>query len=264
MSGEDSEDEKRDLIKPARTISKLVERSAVPPALPYNDYKPHLRYDFYYSCAYCTMTEAEAQAIRLVIDHYDPVSNNPALANEYANLMYACDECNTRKGDRFPPPEAQAQGIKFFRIDEELRSNHFELRGDELVGLTECGKYTIQAVDLNRLALRRLRSLRRRLSQYEGFASEGIMALAGFQIDKLQPAARQLAIDAINSILATANEVFENLDALLIDYAQSDMLVDELSDDDKKRNKERLSYLKQMEGRIPGNWRGRNRKSRTN
>jgi hypothetical protein len=72
---------------------ELVTRSAVPTDMKYPGYRQHLRCDFFFSCAYCTMTEAEAQAIRMTIDHYEPRGARPDLENDYANLMYACDTC---------------------------------------------------------------------------------------------------------------------------------------------------------------------------
>src|SRR4051812_645405 len=85
----------------------LVQRSQVAPDLPYGAYRQVIRYDFFYTCAYCTMSEAEAQAIRFCIDHYEPRSARPDLERNYTNLMYACDECNMRKGDRCPPESAR-------------------------------------------------------------------------------------------------------------------------------------------------------------
>ena len=48
----------------------LVVRSNPPQGENYNEYKEILRYDFFYTCAYCTMMEAEAAAVRFTIDHY--------------------------------------------------------------------------------------------------------------------------------------------------------------------------------------------------
>ncbi len=245
-----------------RSLSQTVVRSQVEVGRPYNEYKPQLRFDFFYSCAYCTMTEAEAQAVRLLIDHYEPVAGRPDLANVYENLMYACEECNLRKGDRCPPPEAREQGKRFFRIDKEPRSEHFRLEGNELVGLTETGKFTILMLDLNRASLRRLRDLRQKLYDYEGYAGDGIMALANFAIDRLTPELRLQALTAIRKILKTADEVFEHFDELLIEFAKSAVLADEMTDDEKKRNKDRLAKIKEMEGLLPGNWRGRKNKGK--
>jgi hypothetical protein len=49
--------------------------------------KPGFRNDFFYSCAYCTMSEAEAQATRFTVDHYEPKNAQPDLINAYDNLM---------------------------------------------------------------------------------------------------------------------------------------------------------------------------------
>jgi hypothetical protein len=114
----------------------------------------------------------------------------------------------------------------------------------------------------NLRTLRKLRRIRRRLSEYEGFAGDGIMALAGFQIDQLKPELRHQALAAIQKILETANEVFESLDALLIEYAKSNILADEVTDEEQQRNKDRLAQIRDMEGMIPGNWRGRKNKGK--
>jgi hypothetical protein len=105
--------------------------------------------------------------------------------------------------------------------------------------------------------LRRLRELRKRLYDYEGYASEGIMALANFAIDRLTPEMRMQAINAINKILETADEVFDGFDALLIEFAKSTILGDGETEEDVRRNKERLAKLREVEGVLPGNWRGR-------
>jgi HNH endonuclease len=243
-------------------LSQVVTRTQVEVGLPYNDYKPVLRKDFVYSCAYCTMTEAEAQGVRLVIDHYEPAVSNPELINVYKNLMYACDECNSRKGDASPHPIAREKGIRFFRIDEEPRGEHFRLEGIRLEGLTEAGKYTIERCDLNRGSLRRLRELRKRLYDYEGYASEGIMALVNFAIDRLPPEVRMQAINAVNKMLKTTDEVFDGFDALLMEFAKSTILGDGDTDEDVQRNKERLARLREAEGILPGNWRGRKNKKK--
>jgi HNH endonuclease len=101
--------------------------------------------------------EAEAAAVRFTIDHYEPTSARPDLENEYNNLMYACDPCNTRKGDRYPPLAARAEGVRFFRPDEDVHSDHFELTGVRLKGKSKTGEYTVVALDLNRYMLNKLR-----------------------------------------------------------------------------------------------------------
>jgi hypothetical protein len=91
-----------------------VVRSAVPRGRPYEEYLENLRFDFFYSCGYCTMTESEGMAIRFAIDDYEARRARPDLVDDYTNLMYACDGCNARKGDRSPPADARATGYRFF------------------------------------------------------------------------------------------------------------------------------------------------------
>jgi hypothetical protein len=248
---------------PAPRATPVVVRSTdVPAGLPYREYKPYLRDDFWYSCAYCTMTEHEAQAIRFVIDHYEPQVSRPELINEYTNLMYSCDECNDRKGDRDPPAEARALGHRILKIDADVRSEHFRLDGNRVEGISNVGKYTVDAVDLNRPSLVRLRELRQRLFDYDAYVGEGIMALSSFPLDALDPRIRTAALAAINKAMETAEKVYDDLDAALEAFSKSDILVIGDTEEEKKRNQERRARIRELEGIYPGSWRGRKSRKR--
>ena len=119
------QDEEKKPLALAAGQTALVTRSSVPDALPYNDYKPYLKIDFLYSCAYCTIAESEATTIRFTIDHYEPRRARPDLENRYDNLMYCCDTCNIYKNDITPPANARAAGVRYFRPDTDHRSDHF-------------------------------------------------------------------------------------------------------------------------------------------
>jgi 5-methylcytosine-specific restriction endonuclease McrA len=56
----------------------------------------------------------------LLLNHYEPRGARPELVHEYSNLMYTCDQCNTQKGDRYPPPPARLNGHRFFRPDQDI------------------------------------------------------------------------------------------------------------------------------------------------
>jgi len=245
------------IIKKEKTSSlTLVSRSTVPENLKYTEYKPYLRKDFFYSCAYCTMTESEAQAIRFTIDHYEPRSSYPNLENQYNNLMYACDECNTRKGNRNPPPEARSKGYRFFRPDHDFHHEHFEKNGIRLKSKSNIGHYTIEAIDLNRQSLRRLRDIRTRLIGCEQYVTEGILALRGFPIDRLPPHIKQQAAESIKKAKNMADMLASNIDSLLMKYAQSP-LIDPNDSVEEARITQRNSELKKIEALYPGNWRTR-------
>jgi hypothetical protein len=239
-----------------------VSRSKVPASLKYPEYKKYVRRDFLFSCAYCTMTEAEAEAIRFTIDHYEPKSARPELENLYENLMYACDQCNTLKGTRCPTQEMRDAGKRFFRADQDVRSEHFEVDGNQLEGVTEVGRFTRVAVDLNRPTLARLRDLRRRLFDSDEYVNEGIAALLSFPIDRLKPEERAQALAAVNKALELAHMFFDNLDEALLYHAKSRALGDddELTVEELERKKARL---RELEGIHPvGAWRGRKSKKK--
>ncbi|WP_340646158.1 HNH endonuclease [Phenylobacterium sp.] len=241
---------------PAVTAGRsLVQRSSVTPGLPYNEYRQPLRHDFFCSCAYCTISEAEAQSIRFTIDHYEPQRARPDLENEYGNLLYACDTCNIRKGDRYPPPDARDAGTRFFRPDEDLHSDHFELSGIRLKPKTETGDYSIEALDLNRLALRTLRELRLRLIKCNEHVLEGIRALRRYPLDQLPRHMKGQVHTYISNAQQMADQIADEIDSILRMNARSPLL--DQDPDADKHAQERAARLAEIENLHPGVWRGR-------
>ncbi len=231
----------------------LVVRSTVPANLEYGEYKPFLRVDFWHSCAYCTMTEAEARAIRFTIDHYEPREARKELVNEYSNLMYSCDECNRRKGDRYPPVEAREQGYRFFRPDQDIRSEHFERNEIYIREKSNVGYFTIQALDLNRANLKRLRELRARLIECDEYIVEGITALRAFPADTLPKSIRTTALEKIKKAMNVAEDLGAAIDSVLRDFAKSPLV--DPDGDAEQRAKERAKQLQELEAMYPGSWR---------
>ena len=233
----------------------LVQRSQVGQVKHYNEYIVQLRTDFLYSCAYCTITEAEAAGINFTIDHYRPRRSHPALEKSYNNLMYCCRSCNSYKGDRDPPQAAQGGGIRFFRPDQDVRHEHFTLDGVKLVEESDIGEFTIEAVDLNRAVLCRVRALRRRFDACDEFVAEGISALLSFRIDRLAPAARARAIKARDQVVELVSRLKDDIDDLLRDSAKSGLL--DPDPQAEERFRERRAKLKGYEAIFAGNWRAR-------
>ncbi len=241
---------------PTKTGAGLVVRSTEVPALnDYRKYKPYLQRDFLHSCAYCTMTEAEAQAIRFTIDHYEPKRSRSDLENEYSNLMYCCEECNIRKGDRSPPAEARAQLIRFFRPDLDYFDDHFRLNGVRLEGLSPTAEYTIAAIDLNRAMLRKLRELRRRQALAEQAVAAGVRALRAIQIDLLPVNIRGRASVAMAKAEVAASDLAKEIDALLCEHAKSPLV--DLPPESPDERKARSQQLRNFQALAPGAWRGR-------
>jgi hypothetical protein len=246
-------DENRTLpgLEPSRGLS-LVLRSHVPADLPYTEYRPYLRRDFFYSCAYCTITEAEASALRFTIDHYEPKSARQDLENDYKNLMYACDQCNQYKGNRNPPPEARAEGHRFFRPDEDHYEDHFEEVGLRLNGSSATGHFTIDAVNLNRQSLRKLRDLRRRLYEVDEYVAEGVRGLRKVPLDRLPPQVKGRALKAQQQAASLATKLADAIDYVLARDAQSPLMEDNAGNEDSE---ERLARLRALERGYRGSWR---------
>lgn len=67
----------------------------------YESYRPWLRDEFAFRCAYCLKREAWGQVtFEFELDHFQPQSLNPTLRVDYVNLVYACRRCNAVKGDQ--------------------------------------------------------------------------------------------------------------------------------------------------------------------
>lgn len=150
-----------------RPRSAVVVRGTVTPSNSYQAYRPSLRRDFWYSCAYCTMSEVESYAVGFQIDHYLPQSAHPELSSEYSNLYWACQPCNRNKGGYSPTREESTAGRAFIRADVEHPRDHLADSDDdsgEWIPLTPKGTFNIDWLDLNRPGMARLRRVRRSLA----------------------------------------------------------------------------------------------------
>jgi hypothetical protein len=207
------------------------------------------------------MLESEAHAIRFAIDHYEPQAARPDLRDAYANLMWSCDECNARKGDRCPPDSAREQGYRFFRPDEDVRDEHFRSGGIRVEPNTNVGFYSIEALDLNRRSLLRLRELRQRLYGASPMVTEGISALKKLRIDRLPPNIRGRAVTAMKRMERVAEKFEADIDEMLRNFARSALIDPDTSPDAETRAKDRVEKLEGLEVMFPGVWRGRKQKA---
>ena len=230
-------------IAPPQT-TELITRSEVPPGLHYEKYREYLRPDFFFSCAYCTISECEAQAIRFTIDHYEPKKHRPDLTDNYENLMYCCDVCNMRKGHRMPNAAERARGLRFFRPDLDRYTDHFEKHDLLVHHKSTIGYYTENALDLNRLGLRRLRDIRQRLATCDDFVLGGLLALRRFPLDQLPTNLKGRAARSITSAIAFGENISRNVDDLLRANGRSTLIDDDTESETRAR--ERAAKLKQL------------------
>jgi uncharacterized protein (TIGR02646 family) len=128
----------------------IVRRNNPPQFSEYGKYKPQLRQDFRYCCAYCLTHERTFGALRhMTIDHFRPQSRFPHLLTDYRNLYYCCGECNTYKGDSWPS-DADAEALanlRFIDVCADDVAQHFTYSGCEIIALTPAAEFTVALCD---------------------------------------------------------------------------------------------------------------------
>lgn len=153
------------------------------PFADHRSYKPHLQRQFRRKCVYCRISDGIKGYEGFGVDHYLPRSKFPALSLAWSNLFYACNVCNTWKGDsvsvpaRFLPNPCEhrmADHLQYSDGDIETYTPHGEwlkelLRLDERSNLREfilsaLGKFLIARKEL----IRDLITLEARLDSSSG------------------------------------------------------------------------------------------------
>ena len=116
----------------------------------YASYRPWLRDEFSFRCAYCLAREQWGRVSgEFDLDHFVPQAANPSLATEYDNLVYSCHRCNLRKADDAVPDPLRT-------LTSETVKTHFD---GTLAGLTSEADRLIRALFLNSPAMVRWRRM---------------------------------------------------------------------------------------------------------
>lgn len=101
-------------------------------------------------CGYC-QTQAEVIGQPMQIDHLIPEAAGGETVEE--NLWMACVSCNQRKGIRteFADPQT-GKMVPLYNPALQEWNQHFKWSEDatEMIGLTQVGRATIEALQLNR------------------------------------------------------------------------------------------------------------------
>ena len=241
----------------------VVLRSSVQPENDYHNYRESLRFDFWYSCAYCSTTELEATGITFTIDHYMPQNSDSgrALVNDYSNLMWCCDPCNKYKGDTILPARMQNDGFMIFRPDYHDPTHHFSLDEYRILPMSDkIGKLTVELLDLNRLELRKVRELRSRLSKSKERIMLGLRRLDDISIDSLPHQVRSKFLMLRRRIKENGAVWSEELERRLRELNKSDLIDKEDPIDAQSRTDGRRQYLNHLKAIYPDPWSKRQRK----
>lgn len=139
----------------------------------YRKYKPALRQEFVEQCVYCRLPDGLTTVDSFGVDHYRPKSKFPSLANDYSNLFYCCNPCNSRKGSAWPTADMEREGRFIPNPCEHVMIDHVRYEGCEVVARSRAGEYLVELLDLNdpirvkqrELALSCLRALQEELAR---------------------------------------------------------------------------------------------------
>jgi hypothetical protein len=108
----------------------------------YQSFKPWLRDEFVFRCAYCLIRERwEANGHHgFGVEHVQPQSIVAGVDLEYDNLVYSCNTCNSTRRDVLLPADVIAEPAR-----------HLQSRADGTVAsLSESGDDVIEMCRLNR------------------------------------------------------------------------------------------------------------------
>ena len=115
----------------------------------YASYKPWLRREFVSQCVYCRLPDGLKGEDSFGVDHYRPQSKFPELATTYANLFYACNCCNRRKG-AFWPTDGQQRVRQFLPNPcDHVMFEHLRYRVARVETRTPAGELAERVLMLN-------------------------------------------------------------------------------------------------------------------
>ncbi len=224
-------------------------RSAAAPASSYGEHREALRYDFFYACAYCSVTEFEARAFGFQIDHYQPHKHGGD--DDYANLYWSCTPCNRRKDAFWPAAHKLAAGYMVIRIDQQDPESHLQLSAagaDAVDALTPTGETSIEVLDLNCQRLRRIREIRRRYLASDQLVANGLRRLARARIDQLPAELRALTLQLQRELKERGQDVPDEISELVRTWGKSELIDEDPQQEDRNRN--RRAFLKRV-GALP-------------
>ena len=100
-------------------------------------------------CEYCQTAEI-LSGLRCTTDHIRPISRGGS--DELDNLCAACIFCNSSKYAKTEDIDLETgQSVSLFHPREQKWLDHFQWNedGSIIIGLTACGRATINALELN-------------------------------------------------------------------------------------------------------------------
>ena len=98
-------------------------------------------------CEYCRFPD---QALDLPFHVEHIVASVHQIDDSLANLAWACPRCNLRKGTNLSTIDpATGNKVDLFNPRNMVWDDHFAFRNGYVIGITPCGRGTVQLLDIN-------------------------------------------------------------------------------------------------------------------
>ncbi len=123
------------LLPPQISIPGVISRQHTPKPGDYGTYRPCLRLEFSFACAFCLCHEADlieqgAEGTGLFwIEHFEPQKSAPELKDVYTNCFYVCRFCNRARGGA---RTVDANGVRLLNPSTDAWNAHFTLSNDRI------------------------------------------------------------------------------------------------------------------------------------
>jgi hypothetical protein len=99
-------------------------------------------------CEYCRIAQSLVPFHTFHIEHI--VARQHGGTDDLDNLCLACDRCNAYKGSNLTGIDPESNQIALlFHPRRESWTDHFALRGPEIIGLTPSGRATARLLKMN-------------------------------------------------------------------------------------------------------------------
>ena len=108
-------------------------------------------------CEYCRLPQSAVPFAPFQIEHV--VARQHGGSDDEGNLALACDRCNLHKGPNLSGVDpVDGTIVQLFHPRRQVWSDHFALRGAEIVGQTDVGRTTVRVLNMNASPRVRLRA----------------------------------------------------------------------------------------------------------
>ena len=99
-------------------------------------------------CEYCQLNQQDSPLAALHIEHIIPKVHGGTY--DVGNLALACIDCNLHKGTNLTGIDPQTNEVTaLFHPRRHFWKEHFEWRGNYLVGKTAVGRTTVRVLKMN-------------------------------------------------------------------------------------------------------------------